>query len=173
MDMKFRAGARTAPNWHLKACFTNNTFPIMKLFLEQSYQPMTPGNQVCPSVIPEIRNGSKGSCRGTAELQPGDSATVCSPPEVHKTPSYVQNREWAPPTQHCVGEAQADIRITRVLRKGTMSQRPGQDHGLLDFTGSPSTKTVLSPAAGSLQNRLRVLRSVGPSQRPHTRPYQW
>lgn len=96
-----------------------------------------------------------------------------------------------PPSQHCAGkepeehwqlwdcqtflagEDQADIRITRVLRKGNISQRPGQDRGLLDFTGSPSTKTVLSLAAGSLQNRLHVLRFVGPSGRPHRRPYQW
>ena len=41
--------------------------------------------------------------------------------------------------------------------------RPGQDHGLVDFTGAPSTKTVLSPAAGNLQNRLcaQVCGSLG------------
>ena len=35
-----------------------------------------------------------------------------------------------------------------------MSLRLGQDLGLVDFIGALSTKKVLSPVAGSLQNRL-------------------
>lgn len=60
------------------------------------------------------------------------------------------------------GEDWADVQSTCVLRNASTSQRPGRDHGLVDFTGVPSTKTVLRPAAGSLQNRLHEFRSVGP-----------
>lgn len=62
---------------------------------------------------------------------------------------------------------QNDTRIPRVPRSVRTSQtflkvqRPGQDHYLTEFTGAPSTKTVLSPAIGGPPEQIACAQVCG------------